>query len=399
MTIKTRWVVVFVFAFSFLVCQQVNAAAITGRVVEVNDGDEITIFNLNRKVRIKLMAIDAPEKDQAFGAAAKQHLFDLVHDKFVSVEYQGVGQHSILIGRVLAEGNDICAQMVRDGAAWFDLANQNLLTEDQRQIYSLSEQAARSEKRGLWQSADAVAPWEFVKAQELKNSVTPTSQRTASTSSEPPKRVKPFAELNSMGLLRTGSGLPKPAPGQYIESNDTAWLDGPYRKNWRRFKPAGENFAALLPADGEQATKSITTGDRSINVTYYRTRDGRTLFELVWFKGPSRGEDDETAIRSGLNSIVEGVGGDIEATTGMKFNCVPLESKSLSSNGYAGAEFDMSQCTVPGMARVYTKMVGEDRQFYLGFTFFPVEDDNVMKFLNSFVVVPPGTDVKKTAKN
>src|SRR6185503_20972937 len=114
MKIKTRWVVAFVFAFSVLVSQQVKGAAISGKVVEVNEGDEITIFNLNRNVRIKLMAIDAPEKDQAFGAAARQHLFDLVHDKLVSVEYWGVGQHNILIGRVLSGGNDICAQMIRD---------------------------------------------------------------------------------------------------------------------------------------------------------------------------------------------------------------------------------------------------------------------------------------------
>jgi len=56
----------------------------------------------------------------------------------------------------------------------------------------------------------------------------------------------------------------------------------------------------------------------------------------------------------------------------------------------------LSGCTVPGMARVYTKMVGKERQFYLGFSFYPVEDANVMKFLNSFVVTPAGEYKRKT---
>ena len=74
MKTHSRWLGLVVFALSLIVCQQARAASITGKVVEVNEGDEITIFNLNRNVRIRLMAIDAPEPSQAFGAVAKQHL-------------------------------------------------------------------------------------------------------------------------------------------------------------------------------------------------------------------------------------------------------------------------------------------------------------------------------------
>ena len=395
MKTHSRWLGLGVFALSLIVCQQARAASITGKVVDVTDGDEITIFNLNRNVRIKLMAIDAPEKDQAFGAAAKQHLFDLVHDKLVSVEYWGVGQHNILIGRVLSGGNDICAQMIRDGAAWFDPASKDLLTETDREIYFQSEQAARSERRGLWQADNVVSPWEFVKAEKLKRETPPT--RPTLSANEPTKRERGTPELTSTGLLRTGSAMPKPRTGQYVESSDTSWLtDGPFRKTWERFKAPGENFTALLPVDGEQASKAIPFGERTFDVSYYRTRDGRTLFELVWFKGPSFGESDSVAIRSGLNSIVQGVGADIESTTGAKWECEPTPTKNLSGGGYAGSEFDLSGCTVPGMARVYTKMVGKERQFYLGFSFYPVEDANVMKFLKSFVVTPAGEYKRKT---
>ena len=69
-------------AFSVLFCVRscctVNAASLFGKVIEVNSGDVITIFNLNRPVRVKLLGVDAPEMDQAFGDVAKKHLSDLV---------------------------------------------------------------------------------------------------------------------------------------------------------------------------------------------------------------------------------------------------------------------------------------------------------------------------------
>ncbi len=92
----------------------VKAASLFGKVIEVNDGDAITVFNLNRPVRVRLMGVDAPENNQSFGDVAKQHLSDLVYGKFVSVEYSGLGQNGSLIGRVLVNGQDVGAQMIRE---------------------------------------------------------------------------------------------------------------------------------------------------------------------------------------------------------------------------------------------------------------------------------------------
>ena len=66
----------------------------------------------------------------------------------------------------MLDNTDIGAQMIRDGAAWFDASNQGRLSGADREIYQQSEQAARSERRGLWQAEAPVAPWEFVRAQD-----------------------------------------------------------------------------------------------------------------------------------------------------------------------------------------------------------------------------------------
>ena len=82
-------------AFFLTSAATVKAASLFGKVIEVNSGDMITISNLNRPVRVRLLGIDAPEMDQAFGDVAKKHLADLVYDKSVLVEYAGIaGDHS-----------------------------------------------------------------------------------------------------------------------------------------------------------------------------------------------------------------------------------------------------------------------------------------------------------------
>ena len=69
------------------------------------------------------MGVDAPETGQPFADIAKQHLHDLVFDKLVTVEYSGLGENGSILGKVTIEGADVCAQMIRDGAAWFDINN------------------------------------------------------------------------------------------------------------------------------------------------------------------------------------------------------------------------------------------------------------------------------------
>src|SRR5215217_5102949 len=155
---------VFLCAFLCTSAAAVKAASLFGKVIEVNSGDVLTITNLNRPVRVKLLGVDAPEMNQSFGDVAKKHLADLVLDKSVLVEYSGIAADSSLTGRVLLNDADIGAQMIRDGAAWFD-THSNRLSVTDRDVYQQSEQAARNERRGLWQEENPTAPWEFIRAQ------------------------------------------------------------------------------------------------------------------------------------------------------------------------------------------------------------------------------------------
>src|SRR5690348_4296216 len=178
------------------------------------------------------MGIDAPEMNQAFGDVAKQHLADLVFEKSVVVEYAGIAADGSLTGRVLLNDADIGAQMIRDGAAWFDPSNGNRLSANDREVYEQSQQAARNEKRGLWQQENPVAPWEFVKAERMRNRPAPRLRDVIADTQA--KRSGPASELSNLTLMKGTNSVPLSSAAA---NNDTTWVRSSARKNWTRLQP------------------------------------------------------------------------------------------------------------------------------------------------------------------
>src|SRR5215210_265186 len=240
----------------------VQASSLFGRVIEVNGGDVITVSNLNRPVRIKLLGVDAPEMGQAFGDVAKKHLSDLIYDKSVVVEYSGISADGSLAGRVLLNSTDIGAQMIRDGAAWFDLNNLSRLSATDREVYQQSEQAVRSERRGLWQAENPMAPWEFVKAASIRTY--PVASLNADVPANKVRANGSVSELNNMSLIasRLAPAAPQPATRSLSSSDFTGTMAPAENGGWRLLRPTGENFSVLVPEMGEVKTIPIPGGDR-----------------------------------------------------------------------------------------------------------------------------------------
>ena len=380
----------------FLPCQS-SAASLFGKVIEVNSGDVITISNLKRPVRVRLLGVDAPEMDQLFGDVAKKHLSDLVYDKSVVVEYSGISADSSLTGRVLLNDADIGAQMIRDGAAWFDVHNVSRLGVSDREIYQQSELAARSERRGLWQAANPTAPWDFVKAQAIGQNPVVSSP---STPLAKPRENRPRPELTNLSLLSrnvapTPAAQTPAAQTPAVSDEDLAWaLPSPARKNWGPLRPEGENFSALVPQGGVTRTVPIPSGSETVDTHVYMVRDGETVFSVMWVTGPTEGETDRDVMTFSMSRYLEGVGEGFEARAKsvgrpMAFSCDLENEKDISRGGYTGSEFNLSSCTVPGYARIFTRVVNNKRQMYVATAFYMTQDENVLRFLKSFTVGPP----------
>lgn len=128
-------------------------------VVGVADGDTVTVFDRERwaQSRVRLSAIDTPERGQPWGTRARQALADKVFRRDVRVAPEGEDRYDRMLGRLYVENRDINREMVREGHAWV----YRRYSLDARLL--ADERAAREGRRGLWSlpESETVPPWEW----------------------------------------------------------------------------------------------------------------------------------------------------------------------------------------------------------------------------------------------
>ena len=141
---------------------QVHADTLLGKVINVADGDTITLLDdTNTQHKIRLTGIDAPEKRQAFGNVSKQSLADMVAGQSVAVEWVKVDRYGRKVGKVLLAGLDCNLEQVKRGLAWHYKQYQREQSPTDQQSYAAAEIEARATKLGLWRDVDLTPPWEF----------------------------------------------------------------------------------------------------------------------------------------------------------------------------------------------------------------------------------------------
>ena len=140
----------------------VAAATLEGRVVGVSDGDTITVLDReNVQHRVRLSAIDAPEKAQPFGNHSKEHLSKWVYNRAVFIEWNKQDRYGRIVGKVFMDGHDAGLEQVRAGMAWWYRDYSKEQTPEDLALYEKTEQAAREGKLGLWRDAAPIPPWEW----------------------------------------------------------------------------------------------------------------------------------------------------------------------------------------------------------------------------------------------
>lgn len=127
-----------------------------GRVTEVLDGRTVVISNADKKTTFMLQYIEVPEPEQQLSSVVKEHLEKLVLGKDVKFIFNSAYSKGV-IGILFLGDIEINKQMLRDGAAWYDLpSNDNYNSE-----YKKMESLAKSEKRGVWGINGLKPAWEF----------------------------------------------------------------------------------------------------------------------------------------------------------------------------------------------------------------------------------------------
>ena len=140
---------------------QVQADTLVGKVINVADGDTITVVDENIHHKIRLAEIDAPEKRQAFGNVFKQSLSEMVAGQSVAVDWVKVDRYGRKVGKVLLAGLDCILEQIKRGLAWHYKQYQREQSSTDQQSYAAAEIAAKEAKLGLWRDVDLTPPWEF----------------------------------------------------------------------------------------------------------------------------------------------------------------------------------------------------------------------------------------------
>lgn len=150
-----------------LVSTPAIAQTLKGKVVDVSDGDTITVQDSrNKRHKIRLSGIDAPEKNQPFAQASKESLSELVFWRNVNVTWNKTDGNHRIMGKVKIGKTDASLQQLKRGLAWYCKMYEKDLPQKDRRAYFLAQHEAKLKSAGLWSEPEPTAPWDWQRQQQ-----------------------------------------------------------------------------------------------------------------------------------------------------------------------------------------------------------------------------------------
>lgn len=159
-----RWLLVASAALCWLTTAAADDRDFSGTVRRIFDGDSFLVLpeqarGKGREINVRLQDIDAPEKSQPYGSAARAALVEIIADRNVFVDVIDTDRYGRKIVRVYREPDrlDVIKTLVRDGHVWVY----------RRKVHDASlielEDAAREARLGLWAlpEEDLMPPWQY----------------------------------------------------------------------------------------------------------------------------------------------------------------------------------------------------------------------------------------------
>lgn len=139
-------------------------AALLCLVVGISDGDTLAArcptddtAHPYQQVKVRIAAIDAPEKAQPFGQRSRQNLADLCFKVEATITPKTKDRYGRTVADVECRGKDAGTAQVHAGMAWYYVRYGKGY-----EALAGVEAEARQDQRGLW-SLEAVPPWEWRK--------------------------------------------------------------------------------------------------------------------------------------------------------------------------------------------------------------------------------------------
>ncbi len=138
-----------------------SADTLTGRVVDIADGDTLTLLVGRQPYKIQIAAIDAPERYQAWGDQSKTNLSRLTLNRTAVANCSMLERWDHQACQITVNGIDIGLQQIREGMAWWVRQGANVQSAKDHSAYESAELMAKMRRMGLWGETNPIPPWEF----------------------------------------------------------------------------------------------------------------------------------------------------------------------------------------------------------------------------------------------
>ena len=132
------------------------------KCIRVIDGDTVILMRGEKRLRVRLVGIDAPESSQRsldfipIGYNSKKFLENLILNKRVWFISQGKGYYGRDLGEIVLGKRSVNLLMLRKGQAVSYYGN----TESR---FAQAEYMAKLKRLGIWETEGFLAPWKFRK--------------------------------------------------------------------------------------------------------------------------------------------------------------------------------------------------------------------------------------------
>jgi len=139
-----------------------HATNLTAHVTDVVDGDTVKVQDINgMKYLVSLSGVDAPEIMQAHGKVAKEYLCQLICDKDVVLSFNKLNTEGHVLSIVYLNGDDVSLILLKNGMAWQNIPDQEVISRYNYSNYARAENKARTQNAGLWRDGINISPWRW----------------------------------------------------------------------------------------------------------------------------------------------------------------------------------------------------------------------------------------------
>jgi micrococcal nuclease len=150
--IDNRLKIHFILFCTFFLHFQGYSQKYEGTIIRVVDGDTYVFLTATGSLTVRMLGIDAPERDQPFSKESSEFLSKYLN-KQATTKVNGTDKEDRSVGTLFVNGRDINLLSIKGGYSW----HYKRYSDDKD--YAEAEEYAQKNKLRIWSFPNPIPPW------------------------------------------------------------------------------------------------------------------------------------------------------------------------------------------------------------------------------------------------